>query len=236
MPRWTAYSDTTGVSALQGAGRRRAPTPELLQQHWSPTARFLTGSGAVATWVLSRRARGPLAWTVRGTGAVVGVRAVTNLPLKRITGIGAGHRAVDVEGAICVQAPPEQVWPVVSDYSVFPMFMPDVHEVRRSADGRLSHWEISGPGGIPVRFDVEETEREEGRRIAWKTSDGQLVAHTGALRIDPEGDGRTRVQVQLAYNPVAGAVGHAVATLLGANPRRRLHTDLQRLKVVLEAQ
>lgn len=234
--RWTTHADATGVSALQGAGRPRQPTPELLQARWSPTARFLMGSGAVGTWVFSRRAPGPLAWMLRGASAAVGARAVTNLSLRRITGIGAGCRAVDLQGGVCVQASPEKVWSAVSDYGVFPTFMPDVREVRRSADGRLSHWEISGPGGLPVRFDVEETDREEGRRIAWHTSDGQLVAHTGALRLDPAGDGRTRVQVQLTYNPVAGAAGHAVAALLGVNPRRKLHDDLQRLKNVLETQ
>lgn len=84
--------------------------------------------------------------------------------------------------------------------------------------------------GLPVRFDVEETERDEGRRIAWHTSDGQLVAHTGTLWLDPAGDDWTRVQVQFTYNPVAGAV----AALLGANPSRKLHDDLWRLKTALD--
>jgi uncharacterized membrane protein len=87
---------------------------------------------------------------------------------------------------------------------------------------------------VPVRFDAVETKREEGKEIAWKTTDGQLVAHTGAIRLMPEPGGRTRVQVRLTYNPVAGAVGHAIAAMLGAHPSHRMKQDLMRLKSYAE--
>ena len=233
---WTTHTDTTGVSALQGDGRPRVPTIELLQEQWSPTARFLMGTAAVGTWVVSRRTPAPVAWALRGAGTAVAARAMTNLPMRRLTGLGAGRHAVELRAAVCVPASPDRVWSVVSDYSVFPMFMPDVRLVNRSEDGQMSEWEIKGPGGLPVRFYASETEREEGRRISWQTRDGELVAHSGTLRLDPLDDGRTRVQVQLAYNPVAGAIGHAVATVLGASPARKLHDDLQRLKTVLDTE
>ncbi len=233
---WTAHTDTTGVSALQGAGRSRVPTMELMQEQWSPTARFLMGTAAVGSWLVSRRAPAPVAWALRGAGTAVAARVATNLPMRRITGLGAGRQAIRLHAAVCVPNSPERVWSVVSDYSVFPMFMPDVRLVDRSEDGRMSRWEIRGPGGLPVRFDAEETEREDGRRISWQTREGELVAHSGTLRLDPLDDGRTRVQVQLAYNPVAGAIGHAVATLLGANPARKLHDDLQRLRTALDVE
>jgi uncharacterized membrane protein len=38
----------------------------------------------------------------------------------------------------------------------------------------------------------------------------------------------------LSYNPVAGAVGHAVAALFRADPKHKLHGDLQRLKTLVE--
>lgn len=233
---WTVHTDTTGVSALQGAGRARVPTMELMQEQWSPTARFLMGTAAVGTWLVSRRTPAPVAWALRGAGTAIAARAMTNLPMRRITGVGAGRQAVRLHAAVCVPASPGRVWSVVSDYSVFPMFMPDVRLVNRSEDGQLSRWEIRGPGGIPVRFDAEETEREEGRRISWRTRDGEMVAHSGTLRLDPLEDGRTRVQVRLDYNPVAGAIGHAVAAVLGANPSRKLHDDLQRLRTALDTE
>jgi uncharacterized membrane protein len=233
--RWSAHRDATGIPQLQGAGRRREPVPEFRQQQWSPTARLLAGTAAASGWVMSAGMPRLFAWAIRGAGTVLALRAATNLPLRRLTGINAGRRAVDITAAITIDAPMEAIWSLVSDYSVFARFMPDVHEVRRSTDGRTSHWVISGPAGVPIRFDAVETKREEGREIAWKSLEGQLIAHTGELRL-VEQDGRTRVQVQLTYNPVVGAAGHAVARLLGGNPARKLQQDLMRLKSYVEGE
>ena len=162
-------------------------------------------------------------------------RALTNLPAKRLTGIGAGRHAVNVIDGISVAAPPEQVWPLISDYSIFRFLMPDVRDIRRDADARTSHWEIAGPAGVPVRFQAEETSRVEGHEITWKTTEGQLIAHTGNIRVDPEPDVGSRIQVELSYNPVAGAIGHAFAKLFGADPRHKLDGDLRRLKTYIES-
>ncbi|MFC4857722.1 SRPBCC family protein [Actinophytocola glycyrrhizae] len=225
---WTTHADTAGVSALQGAGR----VPR--SRHWSPSTRLLAGTAAAGTLLAARRAPAPLAWALRGTGAAVGARAVANLPLRRVTGVGAGREAVTHQAAVCVTATPEQVWAVVGDYGNFAAIMPDVLRVDRSEDGRLSHWEIRGPGGLPVGFDAEETAREEGRWLSWQTRDGQRLAHAGTLRLDPVGVGRTRVQVRLTCNPVTGVVGNAVAALLGASPARRLQDGLAHLKTAVE--
>lgn len=231
---WSVHRDAEGVFQLRGGGRPRERVPELLQECWSPTARFLACATAVATVAVARRLPKPLAWVLRAGGAVLAARAATNLPLKRLSGIGAGRRAVDIEDAITVAAPVEEVWPLLSDYSVFTRCMPDVLEVRRSADGRRSHWVISGPAGVPVSFEATETGREEGRKISWRTTEGRLIAHTGTLCLTPVGEGRSRIQIRLTYNPVVGAVGHAMATLLGADPARKLRQDLMRLKSVIE--
>ncbi|GAA5058684.1 putative membrane protein [Thermocatellispora tengchongensis] len=233
--RWTVHRDTAGVPQLQGRGRPREPVPELFQQTWSPTARLLAGCAGVTGWVMARRLPAPFSWAARGAAAAMATRAVTNLPMRRLTGVTAGRRAVDIEDAVTISAPVREVWSMIADYSAFEQCMPDVLEVRRSADGRVSHWKLDGPAGIPIRFDAEETRREEGREIVWKTVEGQLIAHTGAVRLTPEGEDRTRVQVQLTYNPLAGAAGHAVARLLGTDPRRRLREDLSRLKTYAES-
>jgi hypothetical protein len=38
----------------------------------------------------------------------------------------------------------------------------------------------------------------------------------------------------MSYNPVAGALGHAIATLFRVDPKRTLDEDLVRLKSLLE--
>ncbi|MEV1174519.1 SRPBCC family protein [Nonomuraea sp. NPDC049784] len=234
--RWRVHRDASEVPRFQGTSRVRSPVPELFQQHWAPSARFLAGTGAAALWIFARRFPRAISWPLRGAGLVLGARAATNLPLRRLTGINAGRRAVDVTRAVSIAAPPERIWPLVSDYSIFARIMPDVREVRRSPDGRRSHWEIRGPMGRAVRFDAVETGRQEGSHITWKSLEGQLIAHTGEVRLAPEQGGKTRVQVQLTYNPVAGAAGHAIARLLGADPGTRLKEDLLRLKSYIEEQ
>jgi uncharacterized membrane protein len=56
----------------------------------------------------------------------------------------------------------------------------------------------------------------------------------GNVRFDPNEQGGTRVTVQMYYAPPAGAVGHAVASLFGRNPRQEMHEDLARLKSLFE--
>jgi hypothetical protein len=38
----------------------------------------------------------------------------------------------------------------------------------------------------------------------------------------------------MSYRPPAGALGHAIATLLGANPKRQMDDDMLRFKSLLE--
>ena len=47
-------------------------------------------------------------------------------------------------------------------------------------------------------------------------------------------DGSTRVDLQLSYEPPAVAIGHAVATLFGRDPKHALEADLVRFQSLLE--
>ncbi len=44
----------------------------------------------------------------------------------------------------------------------------------------------------------------------------------------------TRIHVQLSYTPPAGAVGHSLAALLGADPKQAMDEDLVRFKSLIE--
>ncbi|MEN3537405.1 SRPBCC family protein [Microbispora sp. ZYX-F-249] len=231
---WTTHHDARRAPRSREDGGPMEALQDLFRQRWSPAGRSLTGLAAAVVWSLSGRLPRPLGYLVRAGCAVLAARAATNLPLRRLTGIGAGRDAIDVGDSISVAAPAEEVWPVLSDYGLFARWMPDVLDVRRSDDGGRSQWRVSGPAGVPIRFEAVETAREEGRRIAWKTTEGQLVAHSGELSVTPEDAGRSRIQVRLTYNPAFGAVGHAVAKIFGADPGRKFAKDLMRLKSLIE--
>ena len=47
-------------------------------------------------------------------------------------------------------------------------------------------------------------------------------------------NGGTRVRVHLSYVPPGGAIGHAIAALLGADPKSEMDADLLRMKTMIE--
>ena len=61
-----------------------------------------------------------------------------------------------------------------------------------------------------------------------------MIENAGIIHFDPNPDGSTRAHMQLSYNPPAGAVGHAVAWLLGRDLKTELDADLVRLKSLIE--
>ena len=63
---------------------------------------------------------------------------------------------------------------------------------------------------------------------------GSTVQMAGMVRFRPTDQGETEIDVQLSYNPPAGAVGHAVAFLSGVDPKQAMDEDMVRLKSLLE--
>src|SRR5690606_29150598 len=95
-------------------------------------------------------------------------------------------------------------------------------------------WTIRAALGLEQTFDAVVTEREENRRLAWHTEDGALIRHAGQVQFHDNGDGSTTVEVKLVYDPIAGAFGHMLARLIGADPKHQMDDDLLRMKTYLE--
>jgi uncharacterized membrane protein len=75
---------------------------------------------------------------------------------------------------------------------------------------------------------------EPNALIEWRSTSDSQVKHEGAVRFEPTDDGGTRVTVCLCYVPPAGALGHAVASLFGADPKSEMDADLMRMKSMIE--
>jgi len=97
-----------------------------------------------------------------------------------------------------------------------------------------THWVVDGPAGASVSWDAVTTLFIPNELIAWKTVDGSAIQHAGRIRFIPTDEGATRVDIQLSYNPVLGAAGHAVAALFRRDPKHQLDDDLARLKTTIE--
>jgi uncharacterized membrane protein len=108
-----------------------------------------------------------------------------------------------------------------------------VQEVKDLGDGR-SHWIVEGPAGIPVEWDAVVSAYIPHEILAWRTEPNSLIQHAGTVRFQPNAAGGTTVEVHLSYNPGIGAVGHALATLFGADPKHQMDDDLLRMKTFIE--
>jgi len=231
--RLAVHQQPGGVPGLQGGSSRRTPRLELLQTNWSPTARLVSSvlGGALAAYGLRRRNLPGVALSSLGLGLLA--RGLTNLELRRLTGIGAGRRAVALPKTITIAAPIERVFALWSRYDSFPHFMSHVREVR-DLGGDRSQWVVDGPAGTPIEWNAVLTEFIPNRVIAWESEPGAVVQHAGSIRFEPEAGGQTRVYVRLSYNPPAGAFGHSIAWLLGTDPKRQIDDDLLRMKTFIE--
>jgi uncharacterized membrane protein len=147
--------------------------------------------------------------------------------------IGADESGtITLNKSLFIEAPIEHVYDTWSNYENFPQFMSNVKSVQ-ALGGDRSHWTVRGPAGIGVQFDsIARMERPS--EVAWESEPGSTVNNSGRVTLVPEGYG-TRVNVQLSYRPPAGAMGQAVSSLLGANPKQQFEEDLERMRQFIES-
>jgi uncharacterized membrane protein len=140
---------------------------------------------------------------------------------------------ITTEKTIFIDAPVEQVFDTWANYENFPRFMSNVRSVQPLGADR-SHWKVRGPAGLSVEFDsVAHLQRPN--ELAWESEPGSTVGHEGRVTLVPEGNG-TRATVRMSYRPPAGALGQAVSSMFGANPKQEFEEDLNRMKQFVEGQ
>lgn len=194
-----------------------------------------TAGAALAAWGVRHRNLVRTAAGIAGVGLVL--RSVTNFPIKRLIGVGAGTRAIDIRKDVNVHAPVEEVFAFFSQFENFPRFMGHVREVVPRGQRRwrwsVGRWSVDGLAGVPISWEAEITKSIPNKLIAWRSVEGSIVRTAGIVRFDPERGG-TRIDIQLSYNPPGGAIGHAFASLFGANPKQELDDDMLQLKSLIE--
>lgn len=220
--RLQVHADARGVPSLQG--EREAST---LQRTWAPGTRLAAGIAGAAFVGVSVLARGAVRWTLGGIGLGVLSVAIARPSHLRREGRFAFQKTLRVE------APVEEVFEFWRRFENFPRFMAHVRRVRDLGSGR-SEWTVAGPGGVPVTWFAAIDEHRPNVLLRWHTEPGSTLSHRGLVRFEDVGEGSTRLDVLFEYEPPAGALGWAVARLLGADPKRAMDEDLVRLKSLLE--
>ena len=116
----------------------------------------------------------------------------------------------------------------MTQFEEFPRFMEGVRAVRQLDDKRLlRRAEI---GGKEQEWEAEITEQIPDERIAWRARSGKRNA--GVVTFHRIADGRTRIMLQLDYEPEGAAenIGDALGVV-----SRRVEGDLQRFKEFIES-
>lgn len=230
--RLAVHESSRSISSLQGGRPRRRQPFDLFQENWSPATRLLMAVAGGALVINGVRSRSVPAIAGAAAGAAVLTRSIMNVPVKRLAGI-EGRRAIDIHKSLTVAAPVQRVYELVETFEDYPAFTRNVLDVRRHADGR-SHWVVSGPAGVPVEWDSVITARRPNEVLAWRTVPNSRVEHAGIIRFRPIDERTTRLDIQMTYNPPAGALGHVFAKLFHADPKSEMDEDLLRMKVFLE--
>jgi uncharacterized membrane protein len=222
------------IPLLQGGGRHRTPRSEYLQENWSPAPRLLAGLAGAALTVGGATRRSIPGAAIALAGAALLTRSVSNRSIAKVVGLrGAAEDGILVQKSMRVYAEPEQVYDAWRDLERFPTFMSHVRDVRRIGSNRY-RWVVDGPAGVPIEWDSEITHDVPGELIAWRTVEGSPVQNAGVVQFEPSRYGGTRLNVRLAYRPPGNVVGHGVARVFGADPKRQLDDDLVRFKSMIE--
>jgi uncharacterized membrane protein len=133
-----------------------------------------------------------------------------------------------VNESIEIDVPVSTAYNQWTQFEEFPKFMEGVESVRQKDDTHL-HW-VAEFGGQRNEWDAEITEQEPDRLIAWRALDGKY--NSGKVRFEPLGESRTRVDVELMWEPEG--IKEELGSALGADSRR-VKGDLERFKELVES-
>src|SRR3712207_3784422 len=132
-----------------------------------------------------------------------------------------------IEQSIEVDAPVQTVYNQWTQFEEFPRFMSNVKEVRQLDDKRL-HWRAS-VAGKEKEWDAEIFRQEQDTAIAWRSTSG--AHNAGEVRFDKASSGKTRVTLELSYDPegIIENVGDALGVVSA-----QVKGDLERFKTFIE--
>ncbi len=163
-----------------------------------------------------------------------GERPLDDAPERAARGSARRGREAVVGRTVTIARPRSELYAYWRDFEHLPAFMEAVEAVR--VEGERRHvWTLKVPGGT-ARVRTEITQAREDELIAWASVEGSEVETRGHVRFEDAPGGRgTRVEAEIAYVPLAGALGRAVAKLFQREPSIQARRELKRFKMLMEA-
>jgi uncharacterized membrane protein len=198
------------------------------------------GIAAVGGYLMSHRTRtsmtpGPMLsreeTLVVRPPRVGGLATVTALAVggwllsKQLKSRGTGSM---VEQSITVDVPVSTAYNQFTQFEEFPRFMETVEQVSQLDDTHL-HWRASVAGKMK-EWDAEITEQIPDQRIAWRSTSG--VPNSGVVTFEKVGENKTRVCMQMSYEPESA--DESIGAALGG-VKMTARSNLKKFKELVEA-
>lgn len=136
------------------------------------------------------------------------------------------------EHAVEIARPPEDVYAYLADPTNLPEWQSEVSEVRRESETRFT--ELRTFVGRRIESTLEVTADEPGRAFSLRSVAGP-VRFSVHHRLEPAGEGRTRLSVVGETEGPVGGLFKLGGRLLTRAAERRFVEDFERLKQLLEA-
>lgn len=198
-------SAALGVMALRRIGRRPGVVPKLLT--------------ATSAFILFKKA-------ATGRSRFYEAAGLSSAPLAE----GAG---INVDAAITIDRPREEVYTFWRDLSNLPFVMSHIEAVTHNADG-TTHWWARTPIGRTAEWDARIIDDTKNERIAWESIEGAEIESAGSVQFRDVGDRGTEVRVMMRYVPPAGVLGFAVGKAVNARTQLEVVENLRELKRMME--
>jgi uncharacterized membrane protein len=210
---------------------RSSELMDVRHESWAPAWKLTAGAVCGGIAFLALRGRGVLAAAVASLAACL---LVDRLTARHRFDMG-GHRVIDFQKTLTVDATADEVYAFWSRLENFPRIMSHIHDVR-DLGGRRSRWTAIGPLGITMSWNAIETARVPGQLLAWRSESRSPIENVGIVRFEPLPEGGTRMDVRLSYHPPRASLGDAVAILFGVDPTDAMEEDLARFESLIDAE
>lgn len=136
---------------------------------------------------------------------------------------------------VTIRKPREDLFSFWRDFANLPQFMENLEKIEPGAEEGLSTWFIHGPMDKVFAIETRIEQETANELIAWASTEGSEVETEGCVTFeDAPGERGTRVSLIITYHQPGGAVGKAIANLLGAAPETQARRDLKRFKMLME--